>query len=130
VRRRHWCQGTVVGVWVEGVVVVRVAHPFALGHRHEKRVQYVNITVSALRMELLAKNEKNDELQELLDVAHDERDAAREKEEEYFNALRRSEDTIASLKKKCRAVGMCFLLCCRARSGRRVCVRATGCPTQ
>lgn len=60
----------------------------------------MNITVSALRMELLAKNEKNDELQELLDVAHDERDAAREKEEEYFNALRHSEDTISSLKKK------------------------------
>ena len=38
-------------------------------------MQYVNITVSALRMELSAKSEKIDEIQELLEVAHDERDA-------------------------------------------------------
>lgn len=62
-------------------------------------------------------------LQELLDVAHEERDAARDKvcvhlsfasrqcvshcaplfgqEEEYFNTLRQTEDTISTLKKKC-----------------------------
>ena len=63
-------------------------------------MQYVNITVSALRMELSAKSEKIDEIQELLEVAHDERDDAREKEEEYFNALHQCEDTIAALKKR------------------------------